>query len=117
MAGIACSTADAEGTVEIQIVPEGENSPRDPPHAPPNPSPQALGVEQGLGYASLPGWVAMKLVANRDKDRYHLIESFKRATPEQIAEIVVHLRTLPPVYLKEFERLVRAAEDENQENW
>src|SRR5688572_9684070 len=43
---------DPEGVVQIEVVPEGGRSPRDPPHAPPTPSPQQLGVTQGLGYAS-----------------------------------------------------------------
>ncbi len=108
---------DAEGPVRIEVVPAGEKSPRDPEHAPPNPSPQELGVASGVGYASFAGWVAMKLVANRDKDRYHLIEALTQAAPEQIAEAVVQLRSMHPSYLAEFHRLVRAAEDESQENW
>ncbi len=48
------------------------------------------------GYASFVGWVAMKLVANRDKDRYHLIESLQQATGEQIGEAIVQLRRMHP---------------------
>jgi hypothetical protein len=76
-----------------------------------------LGAERGLGYASFAGWVQMKLVAARDKDRYHLIESLKQAPAEQIAEAVQALRSLHPSYLAEFNRLLRAAQDENRENW
>jgi hypothetical protein len=104
-------------TVEIQVVPEGEKSPRDPDYAPPTPGPADLGVASGLGYASFAAWVALKLVANREKDRYHLNEALKKASQAQIAEVVVRLRPLHKSYLREFERLVRAAEDENQENW
>ena len=39
-------------SVEIEVVPEGEKSPRDPAYAPPTPSPAELGVASGLGYAS-----------------------------------------------------------------
>jgi hypothetical protein len=35
----------------------------------------------------------------------------------QIAEVVAKLRPMHKSYLREFERLVRAAEDENQKNW
>jgi hypothetical protein len=108
---------DKHGEVAIEIVPAGRNSPRDPPYAPPTPTPQELGVERGLGYASFAGWAALKLVANRDKDRYHLIEALKQANEAEIASVVVHLRSLDPRYLKEFQRLVEAAEAENQENW
>jgi hypothetical protein len=104
-------------SVSIEVIPEGEKSPRDPDFAPPTPGPQELGVAQGLGYANFAGWVAMKLVANRDKDRYHLVEALKKASLGQTAEAVVKLRTMHPSYLREFERLMRAAEDENQENW
>lgn len=109
--------SDASGSVNIEVVPPGRKSPRDPDYAPVNPSPQELGVEKGVGYASFAGWAAMKLVANRDKDRYHLIEALKQATQEQVAEVVQKLRPLPAVYLKEFQRLLQAAEDESQEKW
>ena len=59
----------------------------------------------------------MKLVAGRDKDRYHLIESLKRAPQADIAEVVQRLRPLDPSYLREFQRLLRLAEEENQEDW
>lgn len=109
--------ADPAGAVRIEVVPAGEKSPRDPDYAPSNPSPEELGVTSGLGYASFAGWVAMKLVANREKDRYHVIETLKQATPDEVAEAVVQLRTMHSSYLAEFERLLRSAEDESQENW
>jgi hypothetical protein len=108
---------DPEGDVPVEVIPEGRRSPRDPPHAPPVPSPQELGVESGLGYASFAGWVAMKLVAARDKDRYHLGEALKQASQEQIAEAVLAVRRIDPSYLQELQRLLRAAEEENQEYW
>jgi hypothetical protein len=109
--------ADAGGAVGVEVIPAGRKSPRDPAYAPPNPTPQELGVERGLGYAAFDAWVAMKLVANRDKDRYHLVEALKKATPAQIANVVVRLRPLDPSYLQEFNRLLRAAEDEKQDSW
>jgi hypothetical protein len=99
-------------TVGVEIVPEGGRTPRDPADAPPIPHPRELGVAQGLDYSSFDGWAAIKLVANRDKDRYHLVEALKHATPEQVAACVVRLRSLPQRYLIEFERLVKAAEAE-----
>jgi hypothetical protein len=108
---------DEQGEVAIEVVPASQKSPRDPVYAPPTPSPRELGVERGLGYASFAGWVALKLVASRDKDRYHLNEALKQASETDIASVVVHLRPLDPIYLKEFQRLVEAADAENQENW
>jgi hypothetical protein len=98
--------------VAIEVLPEGGRTPRDPADAPSIPHPHDLGVERGLGYASFPAWVSLKLVSNRDKDRYHLVEALKAASPEEIAACVVAVRKLPKRYLAEFERLVRAAEDE-----
>jgi hypothetical protein len=108
---------DSEGEVEIHVLPTGCKTPRDPDYAPPIPSPQQLGVAEGLGYASFAGWVLMKLVANRDKDRYHLTEALRNASAEQIRNVVVTLRDFDPVYMAEFHRLLRASEDEDQSNW
>jgi len=102
-------------TVAVEVLPEGGRTPRDPADAPSIPHPHELGVERGLGYASLAGWVTLKLVAARDKDRYHLVEAMKAATPAEIATCVVAVRKLPPRYMAEFDRLVRAAEDERRE--
>jgi hypothetical protein len=104
-------------SVEINVVPEGGKSPRDPDYAPSTPSPAELGVAEGLGYASFAGWVVLKLVANREKDRYHLIESLKHTPEKRLAAVVVKLRSLDASYLREFQRLVQMAADENQENW
>ncbi len=106
-----------DASVEVNVVPEGGRTPRDPDYAPSTPGPKELGVDEGLGYASFAGWVALKLVANREKDRYHLVESLKHVSEAQIAEVVVRLRSLDASYLREFQRLVQAAEDENQKNW
>jgi hypothetical protein len=108
---------DNEGEVDINLLPEGGRTPRDPPHAPPIPGPRELGVERGLGYASFAGWVGMKLAAARDKDRYHLVEALKNASQERIAEAVQVVRQMDPIYLNELERLLRAAEDEDERNW
>jgi hypothetical protein len=108
---------DAEGEVEIQVVPEGGTTPRDPEYAPRVPSPQELGVVRGVGYASFAGWVMMKLVAARDKDRYHLGEALRHASQEQIAEAVRKLRLTDPIYLREFDRILRAAEDQDLADW
>lgn len=106
------------GKVEVHIVPEGAKSPRDPAHAPANPGPPELGVSRGLGYASFGPWAAMKLVANRDKDRYHIVEALKRASQTQISEVIQKLRGLHPSYLAELERLLRSAEEEKaQGEW
>lgn len=107
-----------KGTSKSTSIPEGARSPRDPAHAPPNPGPRKLGVSRGLGYASFAPWVVMKLVAGREKDRYHLVEALKQAGDEDISEVVKELRDLHESYLEEFERLARSAEEERgEEEW
>jgi hypothetical protein len=103
---------DADGELVVEVLPAGGKTPRDPADAPPIPTPQQLGVTAGVDFASFGSWVAMKLVAGRDKDRYHITEALKHADESLIAAAVVALRPLPRRYLQEFERLVREAEDE-----
>ena len=57
----------------------------------------------------------MKLVANRRKDQYHLVEALKIANQQQVAEAVVRLRTLHPSYLQAFKELLNEAEEENRQ--
>jgi len=110
--------AHPDGDLEVHVIPEGEKSPRDPIHAPPNPGPRDLGVATGLGFAEFASWAAMKLVAGRDKDHYHLVEVLQRRSEGDIATLVEKLRPLDPSYLATLERLLRAAEDERgQESW
>ncbi len=108
---------DPEGAVPVKCLPAGQKSPRDPADAPPIPEPAELGVATGFGYADLPGWVLMKLVAGRDKDRYHLGEAIKRLDERAIAAIVLRLRPYPARYLNEFQKLVQTAHDEDSSNW
>jgi hypothetical protein len=103
---------DTAGELTIEVLPAGGKTPRDPADAPPIPTPQQLGVKSGLDFASFGAWVSMKLVANRDKDRYHITEALKHADESRIAAAIVELRKLPRRYLTEFVRLVRNAEDE-----
>ena len=59
----------------------------------------------------------MKLVAARDKDRYHVSEALKQATQEDVTQAVEKLRELPSHYLEEFRRLIQAVEEEDQSDW
>ena len=108
---------DPDGATVIELIPSGQRTPRDPADAPAIPTPQALGVDRGLGYAELGPWVMMKLVAGRDKDRYHLAELCKRIDEQRLGEIVQHLRQQPPQYLAAFHGIQRTAEQEDSRNW
>lgn len=108
---------DSEGEVEVEFLPAGQNSPRDPDDAPSIPEPSELGVQAGIDYADLPGWMLMKLVANRDKDRYHMGEAVKHVSETQVASIVARLRNHPPRYLAEFHRILQCSRDEDSTDW
>jgi hypothetical protein len=103
--------------VRVELLPSGQRTPRDPADAPPIPTPQELGVESGVGYAAFAPWVMMKLVAARDKDRYHLIEAIKQANEAKMSLVVLWLQSHGPQYLPEWSRLVTAAQDEDQSSW
>lgn len=109
--------SDPTGEVVIECIPAGQNSPRDPLDAPPVPEPSELGITQGLGFANLPGWTLLKLVADRDKDRYHLSEAVKSWDEAQLGSVVAHLRHYPQRYLHEFQRIVQRSRDEDPRNW
>jgi hypothetical protein len=109
--------SDSSGSVDIHVVPEGGRSPRDPVDAPAIPSPADLDVVGELDFASFAGWMALKLVANREKDRYHMVEALKQTSQVEWASVVQRLQGMSPRYLVEFEHLLRLAEQENQDNW
>jgi hypothetical protein len=48
----------------------------------------------------------------------HIVKTLKHASRVQVADEMKRLRSLHPSYAKEFERLLRAAQDERgQANW
>ncbi|HEX6984371.1 MAG TPA: hypothetical protein VF170_03290, partial [Planctomycetaceae bacterium] len=98
--------------VEVNVVPEG-GTPRD--DAPvPIPSPARVGVASGVAYASLEGWVELKLGSNRLKDRAHVVEVLKAVGPTDVDRVRGHLRAVHPVLAERFEELVRTAEEERR---
>lgn len=96
--------------VEVNVVPQG-GMPRD--DAPiPVPSPAHVGVTSGLGYASLEGWIELKLGSNRLKDRAHVVEVVKTLDASDVERVCGHLRQVHPVLAGRFDELVRAAAEE-----
>jgi hypothetical protein len=69
------------------------------------PRPDDMGVSQGLGFASLPGWVRMKLVGDRRKDHADIVEVLKVAPPDQIEATDTYLQNLP--HLQQIYRQLR----------
>jgi hypothetical protein len=96
--------------VDIDVVPEGGKPQR---HAPTTiPGPKQLGVAKGADYAALPGWIETKLASNRIQDRADVAQVIKRSTPAALAKVRNHLAKVHQIYLRRFEELHAAAEDE-----
>ncbi len=98
------------GDVEINIVPEGGKAKNSAPTT--IPSPVQLGVLRGLDYASLPGWIELKLSFGRQKDKAHVVEAMKKAGPEDVRSVREHLTRVHPTYLALFDQLLAEAEEE-----
>ena len=101
------------GDVEINVVPEGGKARDDAPTT--IPGPKVLGVEQGLGYASLCGWMELKVSSGRQKDFGHIVEVLKRLAVEQVTEIDRHLGQVHADYQVTFQRLVQQSRAEKQQ--
>src|SRR5262245_34261492 len=101
------------GGVDIDVVPEGGKPQR---HAPTTiPGPKQLGVANGADYAALPGSVETKLTSNRIQDRADVAQVIKRSTPAALAKVRNHLAKVHATYVRRFEELHAAAEQEKQQ--
>lgn len=98
--------------LDVKLLPAGRTIDPDRAGTLPIPDPRELGVESGLGYADLAGWVVMKLAAGRAKDHYHLHEVLKRIDQGSLGQVVTRLRTVAPEHLPTLDRLFREAEDD-----
>lgn len=101
------------GDVEINIVPEGGKARNAAPTA--IPGPPQLGVSRGLGYASLPGWLELKLSSARQKDRAHVVEVLKTTGPALVEEARRHLAQVHQAYLALFDQLLQQALEEREQ--
>lgn len=98
--------------VEVDVVPEG-GMPRD--DAPvPVPSPTDIGVSSGLAYASLEGWIEIKLGSNRLKDRSHVVEVVKGLDGEALQRVEQHLQSIHSLLVTRFKELVDIANSERR---
>ena len=106
------------GDVEINIVPEGGKARNSSPTT--IPGPRQLGVDKGLDYAHLPGWMELKLSSCRQKDRAHIVEVMKKSSAALLQEARQHIAAIDPGYLQLFDLLLaeasyeRAQEEERQ---
>lgn len=98
------------GDVEINIVPEGGKARTTAPTTIPGPA--QLGVSTGLGYASLPGWMELKLSSGRQKDRGHVVEVMKKSHPEALQKARDHVARVHRSYAELFDHLFQQAQEE-----
>lgn len=101
------------GDVEINVVPEGGKAKNSSPTT--IPSPQQLGVERGLEYASLAGWIELKLSSGRQKDRAHVVEVMKKSAEENLGRARDHISAVDAGYLQLFDQLLEEAREERQQ--
>lgn len=98
------------GDVEINVVPEGGKAQDSAPTTIPGPS--KLGVQQGLDYANLPGWIELKLSSGRQKDRAHVVEVMKKNDPQSIQAARQCIAQVHQAYLELFDQLLEQAQAE-----
>lgn len=101
------------GDVVIKVVPEGAKAKNSSPTT--IPGPKELGVERGLEYASLSGWIELKLSAGRQKDRAHVVEVMKRSDEEALSVARRHIASVHTSYLELFDRLLEEAREERRQ--
>ena len=99
--------------VPIDVVPEGRKPRKDAPTA--IPTPEQLGVREGAGYAGIAGWVETKLGSYRVQDRADVVQVIKGATPATVRKIRKHLGKAHATYLRRFDELLEAAEQEKEQ--
>ncbi|MHB8971914.1 MAG: hypothetical protein ACYC3X_25025 [Pirellulaceae bacterium] len=98
------------GDVEINVVPEGGKAHNSAPTTIPGPT--QLGVQQGLDYATLSGWIELKISSGRQKDRAHVVEVMKKADAESVRSARQFIAMVHQSYVALFDQLFAEAEDE-----
>ncbi|HQZ65009.1 MAG TPA: hypothetical protein PLY87_08035 [Planctomycetaceae bacterium] len=101
------------GDVEINIVPEGGSARDSSPTR--IPGPQQMGIDSGLGYASIETWVELKISSGRQKDRAHVVEVLKLADPNTVEKIRSHLNSVHELYEQTMLDLLAEAESEREQ--
>ena len=102
-----------DGDVEIYVVPEGGKAGSSVPTTIPGPA--QLGVAKGLDYATLPGWIELKLSSGRQRDRAHVVDVLKKAAPQTVQLARKHLSHVHHSYLSLFDELLAKAKQEKSQ--
>lgn len=74
-----------------------------------------MGVAAGLDYASLAGWMELKISSGRRKDHTHVIEVLKKCRTTAIDSVRSHLQCVHESYFEKFNELAAEAEIERQQ--
>jgi hypothetical protein len=99
--------------VRIEVVPEGAKPNKDAPTT--IPGPRQLGVSEGADYASLEGWIETKLGSGRRQDQADVVQVLKKTDPAAIAKAREHISGVHSLYLRLFDELAAAAEQEKEQ--
>jgi hypothetical protein len=96
--------------VQIEVIPEGGKPNKEAPTR--IPGPKQLGISQGMGYANLEGWTETKLGSGRRQDQADVVQVLKKTEPAAINKIRQHIASVHAIYLRLFDELAVAAEEE-----
>ncbi len=99
--------------VAIDIAPEGGKPSRNASTT--IPGPRELGVQRGMDYASLEGWVLTKLISGRRQDQADVVQVLKQIGPESSGKVRRSLAGSHRIYLRLFDDLCAAAEEEREQ--
>lgn len=99
--------------VHIDVVPEGRKPRKDAPVAIPGPA--HLGVDEGVDYANIAGWMETKLGSFRVQDRADVVQAIKLTAPASLRRIRKHMEKTHAIYVSRFEELLEAAKEENEQ--
>lgn len=99
--------------VNIDVLPEGGLPRKDAPTT--IPSPDQLGVREGVEYAKLAGWMETKLASYRVRDQADVVQVMKKTTAAMLARVRRHVDKVHQVYLRRFDELLAAAKEEMQQ--
>jgi hypothetical protein len=99
--------------VPIDVIPEGRKPRKDAPTA--IPGPEQLGVHEGADYAGIAGWTETKLGSYRVQDQADVVQVIKVTTGATLRRIRKHLGKAHATYLQRFDDLLRAAEEEKEQ--
>lgn len=108
------STVTYKGVVPVEILEEGMFS-SDPHSYEALPSPKGLGVDKGLGFASLPSWIRLKIVGGRLQDQADIVNVLKSKSQQEKQQIGEYLYNVSSELYSKFENLLKMAEHEQQD--